>query len=194
MYAKNEERYLQPVFRCTYTPAVEHILNVLEPSAHSGRCYSGFGLPEVRAPGAPDISTGKQLLPPHLVKAAKKAEQEGDDSIPLVRLPFLERGRIRRLWDVVLEADTWRSPAARASSDAAGSGALPVVDERAAVVRELPLAECLYTRSNHRLNSRRHPIWLHRRHQKDKSRVPYLHRRRLAREKMHADTMGALRA
>ncbi|KAL8429962.1 hypothetical protein ACSSS7_006234 [Eimeria intestinalis] len=179
---------------CTYSPAVEHILNLLEPSSHFNRSYSGFGRPEVRNPGDNESSTGKEILPSHLVKVARKAEKEGENNIPLVRLPFLERGRIRRLWDVILEADTWRSPTPRASTDSGGSGALPVVDERAAVVRELPLAECLYTRSNHRLNSRRHPIWMHRRHQKDKSKVPYLHRRRLAREKMHADTMGALRA
>ncbi|KAL8426002.1 hypothetical protein Efla_001920 [Eimeria flavescens] len=162
MYAKNEERYLQPAFRCTYAPALEHILNMLEPSALRGRCYSGIGLPAVSASDRSGTAAGSErLLPIHLVKAAKKVEQEGDPSVPLVRLPFLEKGRIRRLWEVVLQADTWRSPAARAGAEAGGSNALPVVDERAAVVRELPLAECL---------------------------------RRLAREKLNADTIGALRA
>lgn len=93
MYAKNEERYLQPAFRCTYAPAVEHILNMLEPSAESGRCYSGFGRPEVRGPGIMSSAGEEQLLPVHLVKMAKKVEREGDSSIPLVRLPFLEKGR-----------------------------------------------------------------------------------------------------
>lgn len=93
MYAKNEERYLQPALRCTYTPAVEHILNMLEPSADSGRCYSGFGRPEVRAPGAERTARQEQLLPMHLVRIAREVERQGDPTIPLVRLPFLEKGR-----------------------------------------------------------------------------------------------------
>ncbi|XP_026191103.1 uncharacterized protein LOC34624172 [Cyclospora cayetanensis] len=203
LYAFNEARYLQPALRCVYTPAVEHILNILEPSAESGRCFSGIGRPGVRAPGtdSPSSVGGYPCLPPHLVKVAKDVEREGatsGGSVSLARLPYFEKGRIRRLWSVAVEADTWRAPTAApgASSDAAGSGggALPLVDERAAVVRELPLAECLYARSNHRLNSRRHPIWLHLRHQKDKAKIPYLHRRRVTREQLHADTIGALNA
>ena len=66
---------------------------MLEPSADSGRCYSGFGRPEVRAPGAERTARQEQLLPMHLVRIAREVERQGDPTIPLVRLPFLEKGR-----------------------------------------------------------------------------------------------------
>ncbi|CDJ37911.1 hypothetical protein, conserved [Eimeria tenella] len=207
MYTRNEARYLQPALRCTYTPAVEHILNLLEPAAAAaGWRYSGLGRPEVRPPAASpqqQQQQQQQQLPLHLVKAAREVEREAGPFVSLARLPFLERGRIDRLWRIVQEADTWRYPLTGASWGPrdrgapeapwvpVGSGAPqgapggppegapggpPIVDERAAVVQELPLAECLYTRSNHRLQSRRHPIWQHLRYKKDKAKIPYLHR------------------
>lgn len=95
MYAHNEARYLQPAVRCTSAPAIEHILNMLEPSAAYGRCYSGIGRPEVSSLGRDEMVLGEDhmMLPVHLVKVARKVEREGDASVSLVRLPFLEKGR-----------------------------------------------------------------------------------------------------
>ena len=100
MYARNAARYLQPALRCTYTPAAEYILEMLEPSAARGRIFSGIGcsgfegLRPKETAGPSGVSSVSPPVPLTLLNALQQVEAEkGDTPVSLRRLPFLEQGR-----------------------------------------------------------------------------------------------------
>lgn len=98
--------------------------------------------------------------------------------------------RIKCLYDLVCESDSFRSPPSdfhRGRGGAGGQGGsrssnteaknvFPYVDEKAALVRDLPLSEILYSRHTHRLQSRRHPFWVDMKYKKNRTKIPYIYR------------------
>eukprot|EP00922_Rhytidocystis_sp_ex-Travisia-forbesii_P015598 GHVS01023245.1.p3 GENE.GHVS01023245.1~~GHVS01023245.1.p3 ORF type:complete len:309 (-),score=43.71 GHVS01023245.1:2608-3534(-) len=74
----------------------------------------------------------------------------------MLRSTTFQRGRINRLFDLIVECDVYRGGTLRPKSLRTPP---PYVDDKANMVRLLGLPECTYNRTNHRLNSRRHPVW-----------------------------------
>eukprot|EP00922_Rhytidocystis_sp_ex-Travisia-forbesii_P015586 GHVS01023232.1.p1 GENE.GHVS01023232.1~~GHVS01023232.1.p1 ORF type:complete len:333 (-),score=52.77 GHVS01023232.1:126-1124(-) len=81
---------------------------------------------------------------------------EDPEVYKMLRNTTLQRGRISRLFDLIVECDIYRGGNLRSNSLRTPP---PFVDEKANLVRVLALAECTYNRTNHRINSRRHPVW-----------------------------------
>ncbi|PFH34210.1 hypothetical protein BESB_073620 [Besnoitia besnoiti] len=219
LYAVNEARYLVPAARCTAGPEVtQYILNQLDPGG-AGRTFSGIGRPDVRLALAKPAAPSTTHLPRHLVNVARHVMGEAGERARRKNLsyssslseegfspdvfdpfgtPMQERSRIKRLYNLVCEADSWRVKAevrggGRASSSSDSINAFPYVDEKAALVRDLPLAEILYSRHSHRLQSRRHPFWVDNGYKKRRVRIPYLYRRRVAKEEAQAREFGLSR-
>uniref|UniRef100_A0A0G4I334 Uncharacterized protein n=1 Tax=Chromera velia CCMP2878 TaxID=1169474 RepID=A0A0G4I334_9ALVE len=86
-----------------------------------------------------------------------------------------EKGRISRLWRLVRECDLFRNAAPRGAR--ASSRPFPHVVENASVVRDLSLAEILYTKSNLRLKCRNHPIHMYRKWIRKQEKKSYMFRR-----------------
>ncbi|KEP63492.1 UNVERIFIED_CONTAM: hypothetical protein HHA_312390 [Hammondia hammondi] len=219
LYAVNEARYLVPAARCTAGPEItQYILNQLDPGG-GGRNCSGVGRPDVRLPLAKPAGPSTTHLPRHLVQIARHVMGEAGEKVRRKTLsfastlsdqgfspdvfdpfgtPLAERNRIKRLYNLVCEADSWRvkpdSRGGRGSVSADAVNAFPFVDEKAALVRDLPLAEILYSRHTHRLQSRRHPFWIDMGYKKRRVRIPYLYRRRVAKEEAQEREFGLSRA
>ncbi|PHJ17751.1 hypothetical protein CSUI_008428, partial [Cystoisospora suis] len=115
--------------------------------------------------------------------------------------------RIKCLYDLVCESDSFRSPPTDVHRGRGGAGGqsgsgnnpeaknvFPYVDEKAALVRDLPLSEILYSRHTHRLQSRRHPFWIDMKYKKNRTKIPYIYRRRVAKQEAQAREYGLSRA
>lgn len=101
----------------------------------------------------------------------------------------LKRGKIQKLYDIVREENVWKTT--QKIKTAQSENIFPYVDDNATLIRELPLAEILYTKSNLRLKVRRHPKWMNVQFLKKKLKIPYLYRRRIAREELQKKEFGS---
>lgn len=85
MYASNERRYLQPAAACTHGPALEYILQLLDPTADVRPLFMDAN--------SPQDGRGSSAVPPHLAAVAKKVEAAGGGSGLLLRSPVYQRCR-----------------------------------------------------------------------------------------------------
>ncbi|CEL98880.1 unnamed protein product [Vitrella brassicaformis CCMP3155] len=190
MYRRNEAAYLKPAMEAQDPHVREYILNVLEPSA--GRTYSGFGRADVGDATHPPET---YHLPRHIMEVMEEVEGEaktgGADRrvLPYIKKVAQPRTRIARLAKLVVESEIWRT---KASRPVGHDRPFPYVDDQFSLVRDLPLAEILYHRSNHRGKLRRHPIWLHRQWIKRNCHIPYLYRARVLREEEKQRYLGLI--
>lgn len=211
VYAHNEQRYLLPACMAKSQKIKEYILNILEPSHR--RTFSGIGLPNVWGKytltdeheinenevqrNLFEIHRKLNIIPKHIYNISK--EFRDDVNIQDLahgcfdKIPVFKRGRIKKLYNLIVESDVWRNYDSIQHSKQQGRNVFPNVDEGAAIVRDLPLSEVLYARSNHRLRVRRHPIWLSNIYKKKKVTIPYLYRRRVAREEAQKRELGMWR-
>lgn len=213
-YAQNELRYLQPACLAKNPKIKQYILNVLEPSFES--TFSGIGLPNVcvNTPHISDYNYNQKeaqeniksiykeldIFPQNIYNVSKglRKSSKNDNSDDLAQncfdvMPQLERGKIKKLYNLVCESDIWRNYDSYTHSKKHKKNIFPYIDESAAIIRDLPLSEVLYSRSNHRVKVRRHPIWICKLYRDKKITLPYKHRLRVAQQEAQQKELGLWR-
>ncbi|CRH00897.1 conserved Plasmodium protein, unknown function [Plasmodium relictum] len=186
-YNINENRYIWPSI-CAYNPEIKnYILNVLESSEKQ---FSGIGLEEVsneRSFKKDSISTYNKNN--YLYKLANEFNNSIYPQIEINLNNNLKRGKIQKLYDIVREENIWKTT--QKIKTVESKNVFPYVDDNSTLIRELPLSEILYTKSNLRLKVRRHPKWMNVQFLKKKIKIPYLYRRRVAREELQKKEFGS---
>ncbi|SCO93144.1 conserved Plasmodium protein, unknown function [Plasmodium malariae] len=208
-YNINESRYIWPSI-CAQNPDIKnYILNVLESSEN--RHFSGIGLEEVqneqgkRRRNDYIMNSMNDVNDMNIANSASSANSrykncyltrlanEFNNSIyPQIEVNLsnkLKRGRIQKLYDIVKEENIWKTTQQIKTTQS--ENIFPYVDDNSTLIRELPLSEILYTKSNLRLNVRRHPKWMNVQFLKKKVKIPYLYRRRVAREELQKKEFGS---
>ncbi|SBS85250.1 conserved Plasmodium protein, unknown function [Plasmodium ovale] len=194
-YTINEGRYIWPSI-CAQNPDIKnYILNILESS--ESRHFSGIGLDDVsngkKKSLRGDYSANNTHSPQNTNSYLFKLANEFNNIIyPQVEINLtnnLKRGRIEKLYNIVREENIWKRT--QRVRTAQSENIFPYVDDNATLIRELPLSEILYTKSNLRLKVRRHPKWMNVQFLKKKLKIPYLYRRRVSREELQKKEFGS---
>ncbi|GAW81789.1 hypothetical protein, conserved [Plasmodium gonderi] len=201
-YTINEGRYLWPSI-CAHNPNIKnYILNILENSEN--RPFSGIGLEQVQNEGKKKIRNEHALGSTSInnnhnvgvygknTYLSKLANEFNNSIYPTIEINLnnsMKRGKIQKLYDIVREENIWKTT--QKIKTAQSENIFPYVDDNATLIRELPLAEILYTKSNLRLKVRRHPKWMNVQFLKKKIKIPYLYRRRIAREELQKKEFGS---
>lgn len=174
MYALNECAYVCPAARAQSGQIRSYIMSVLD--AHRNGVHSGIGREDVVCVGLNDNAhsvkfnldshahthTHKNTLAQkHIVSDTLKNEAMKVKYAPSLN-PYIQRGRIHKLWQVVSQSQIWRGQASHAYAHKHNSTKFPYVDKSASAIRDLTLSEVLYTRSDHRAKNIRHPFWARR--------------------------------
>ncbi|SBT37976.1 hypothetical protein POVWA2_036290 [Plasmodium ovale wallikeri] len=179
-YTINEGRYIWPSI-CAQNPSIKnYILNILESSEN--RHFSGIGLDDVsngkkkslRGDYSANNTHNPQNTNSYLFKLANEFNNVIYPQVEINLTNNLKRGRIQKLYNIVREENIWKRT--QRVRTAQSENIFPYVDDNATLIRELPLSEILYTKSNLRLKVRRHPKWMNVQFLKKKLKIPYLYR------------------
>lgn len=189
VYHRNEGRYLLPSI-CAYDGKIKnYLMNILDPSINGH--FSGIGLDNVV------LNRNKQRRSPNRKLYQnnylyKLMNEYNETILPHVSINLdtnLQRGRIPKLYQIIREHNIWKIE--QRVKQLENENIFPYVDENSTLIRELPLSEILYTKSNLRLKVRRHPKWMNVQFLKKKIKIPYLYRRKVARLELQKKELGA---
>lgn len=192
LYNKNESRYLSPCIHAYDKNIKNYILNILE---HQGNThFSGTGLDTVKHEGENTnpqktfFAVNELYKNNYLYKLANEFNTSIAPEIQVNLTPNLKRGKIQKLYNIIADHFIWKTTQKVQTVEA--EKAFPYVDDDSSLIRELPLSEILYTKNNLRLKVRRHPKWMNVQFLKRKIKIPYLYRRRIAREELQKKELG----
>ncbi|SOV12650.1 conserved Plasmodium protein, unknown function [Plasmodium sp. gorilla clade G2] len=190
-YNINETRYLWPSI-CANNPEIKnYILNILE---NTDTYFSGIGLEQVSNERKnknlkKDYTNNSYYKNNYLYNLVHELNNTIYPQIEINLNNNLKRGRIQKLYDIIKEENIWKTTQKIKTPES--ENVFPYVDDNATLIRELPLSEILYTKSNLRLKVRRHPKWMNVQFLKKKVKIPYLYRRRVAREELQKKEFGS---